>query len=89
MTTLETLKEKKSTIDKLKQELDVKFSELESKRDAFLQDLQKEIDPLKTRLDSEMANYKAELKAYCGVCDGETITIFDVIELVKRVPELK
>jgi len=50
---------------------------------------QKEIVELNAKLDNLKEIYKAELKAWLGVTDGEPINVLEVADLIRKVKDME
>lgn len=51
---------------------------------AYFKEKQSKIMELKRELDNQSALYKAELKAWAGITDGETMDVVTLLEAVKK-----
>lgn len=78
---LDYFKGKQKKILEMSEDFEKKKAEVVSEANAKLAELAAPLEKAKEE-------YKAELKAFAGVTDGERINVLDVIEMVGRVGEL-
>lgn len=51
--------------------------------------LQIEIMELQQKVEKLMAEYKAQMKADFGICDGDTTNVLQLVEVVAKITSLK
>ena len=49
------------------------------------EDLNKELTPMQQELEKKGALYRAEMKAWCGMADGERTNVLDMVKFVQKV----
>lgn len=65
------------------QAIQVKTAEFQNSD--FVVNAQRELNELNQALENKKEQYKAEMKAEFGVCDGEQINILDVVQMTHKV----
>lgn len=85
----------KSFRDRQKEILDLN-QEIEPKKEALIREFKEKaaelensyrvkVDELTKPLDHAREKYKADLKAFAGITDGEKTNVLDVVELILRM----
>lgn len=63
-------------------------AELEPKRREIQEEFNKRMTELNAPLVKMGEEYKAELKAFCGITDGERTNVLELLSAVEKVQEL-
>lgn len=56
---------------------------------AYFKEKQEKIAKLHQELENEKALYRAEIKAWSGITDGEPANVLEIIETIKKVQAME
>lgn len=54
----------------------------------YFEEKQKSIEILQMQLNKELQTYKAEMKAFCGITDGEQMNVLEILKTIKKVQKI-
>ncbi len=70
---------------KTKEEVDKVIAEFKQKSEALQKEYQDKVNTLEQPTKNELEKYKAELKAWLGITDGENINVLQTAEAFLRL----
>ena len=63
--------------------------EFEEKVEALKSHYNDKVNEVKQELENESSKYRAELKAWCGITEGEQVDPIEVVKMVKKISEMQ
>ena len=86
---LTEFKQKQVEVLKLKAvvqpQVDAIIAEFKTKSEALQKEYQEKVNEIELQWKNEMAKYQAELKAWSGITDGETINVLQTLEAIVKI----
>lgn len=83
--TKEKFEEKIKYFESKQKEMMALDSLMKAKAHKAQEDLNKELVPMQEELQKKGAMYNAEMKAWCGMADGERANVLDMVKFVQKV----
>ena len=85
--------QKKREMLEVDKEIKIKLIELQDKAEKEIGVIREKFDAekisLMAPLDKLRETYKAEVKAWCGITDGEAMNVVQMLEAVKRIQDME
>lgn len=88
-----SLKGKQKELNDMDREIAAKIDglqkEYKEKSDALATEYNAKITTERKDLDHKTANYRAELKAWCGVTEGEALDVLNVVKMARDASRME